>query len=121
MGIHYVLEAGDLPDGGHTIVKVNGREIGVYYVNGQYYALFNYCPHFGAPLCEGHVSGTNLPSDVYQYEYGKQGEIVRCPWHGWEFDIKTGKALFSDSIRAKTYPVEVHDGKIGIVLSKQQD
>ncbi|WP_010277517.1 Rieske (2Fe-2S) protein [Paenibacillus senegalensis] len=118
MAVHFVLDTKELPEGTHTIVTVNGREIGLYHLNGSYYALNNYCPHYGAPLCAGHVGGTNLPSDVYQYEYGKQGQIVRCPWHGWEFDIKTGVSLFDDKIRTRTYPVEVRDGKIGIVLGK---
>ncbi|GIP37805.1 (2Fe-2S)-binding protein [Paenibacillus sp. J31TS4] len=118
MAIHYVLKEGDLADGGHAIVTVNGREIGIYRRGEAYYALYNYCPHLGAPLCSGRVCGTNLPSDVYRYEYGMAGEIVRCPWHGWEFEIATGKSLFSDKVRAKTYPVEVHDGQIGVVLGR---
>lgn len=116
MAVHYVLEAGDVPDGGRAIVNVEGREIGIYRIDGQYYAIHNYCPHQGAPLCAGIVCGTTMPSDVYRYEYGRNGEIVRCPWHGWEFDIKTGKALFNDKIRTRSYRVEVRDGKIGIVI-----
>lgn len=116
MAIHYVLEATDIPDGGHVIVQVEGREIGIYHINGRYYALYNYCPHQGAPLCEGAVCGTTMPSDVYRYEFGRSGEIVRCPWHGWEFDITTGKSLSGDRIRARSFEVEVLDGKIGIVI-----
>ncbi|MDF2658036.1 MAG: 2Fe-2S ferredoxin [Paenibacillus sp.] len=116
MAVHYVLEADDLEDGGRTIVSVEGREIGVYRIGGQFYAVHNYCPHQGAPLCKGVVCGTTLPSDVYKYEYGRGGEIVRCPWHGWEFDIKTGKSLISGKVRARTYKVEVSEGKVGIVI-----
>ncbi|GIP33325.1 Rieske (2Fe-2S) protein [Paenibacillus sp. J2TS4] len=116
MAVHYVLETGDVPEGGHVIVNVEGRDIGVYHIDGEYYALYNYCPHQGAPLCAGMVCGTTMPSEVYEYEFGRAGEIVRCPWHGWEFEIKTGKSLISDKIRAKSYKVEVKDGKIGIVL-----
>ncbi|RKN83788.1 Rieske (2Fe-2S) protein [Paenibacillus ginsengarvi] len=116
MPVHYVMKTSDIPEGGRAIANVEGREIGIYRIDGQYYALHNYCPHLGAPLCVGAVCGTNLPSDVYEYEYGRGGEIVRCPWHGWEFDIKTGKSLFSDKVRTRSYKVEVQDGNIGIVI-----
>jgi nitrite reductase/ring-hydroxylating ferredoxin subunit len=57
-----------------------------------------------------------MPSPVYEYEYGRKGELVRCPWHGWEFDIKTGKSIFSDKVRTRSYKVQVDEGKVGIVL-----
>jgi nitrite reductase/ring-hydroxylating ferredoxin subunit len=57
-----------------------------------------------------------LPSGVYEYEYGRSGELVRCPWHGWEFEIKTGKAVFSDKVRTRSYKVRVDEGKVGIVI-----
>lgn len=119
MTVHYVLEADAVPEGGHAVVTIEGRSIGIYRINGVYYALNNYCPHQGAPMCAGLVSGTTLPSDVYEYEYGKNGEILRCPWHGWEFDIRTGKSLFSEKIWLKTFDVSVLDGKIGVDLQRK--
>lgn len=118
MAVHYVLNVEDLTEGGHAVVQVEGRDIGIYRVNGEYHAILSYCPHQGAPMCAGLVSGTMLPSDVYDYEYGRVGEIIRCPWHGWEFDLRTGKSLFSDKIRVKKYQVDIQDGRIGIVLGK---
>ena len=120
MVVHYVLAEEDVPEGGHAVVNIEGREIGIYRVNGEYHAILNYCPHQGAPICAGLVSGTTLPSEVYDYEYGRAGEIVRCPWHGWEFDLQTGKSLFSDRIRVKKYKVEVQEGKIGVVMGRKQ-
>lgn len=116
MAIHYIANAEDIQDGDRKIVDVEGRSIGLYRVKGEYYALHNRCPHEGAQLCKGLVCGTTMPSEVYQYEYGREGEIVRCPWHGWEFDIKTGKSLFDEKVRTRTYKVQVVDGKIGIVI-----
>lgn len=121
MAVHFVAAADEIPVGGRKIVQVKNLSIGVFNVKGEFYALLNYCPHIGAELCKGRVLGTNLESDVHEYIYGKDQEIIRCPWHGWEFDIKTGCSLFDDKIRAKTYPVKVVDGKIGIVLGKQKD
>ncbi|MEC0203756.1 Rieske (2Fe-2S) protein [Paenibacillus lautus] len=120
MAVHYVLAEEDVPEGGHAVVNIEGREIGIYRINGEFHAILNYCPHQGAPICAGLVSGTTLPSEVYDYEYGRAGEIVRCPWHGWEFDLQTGKSLFSDRIRVKKYKVEVQEGKIGVVMGRKQ-
>ncbi|MNI29859.1 Naphthalene 1,2-dioxygenase system ferredoxin subunit [compost metagenome] len=116
MATHFVAEEKDFTDGHHVIVDVEGRSIGIYLLGGEFYALSNYCPHEGAPLCKGRICGTTLPSKVFEYEYGRQGEIVRCPWHGWEFDIKTGKSLFNEKVRTRKYKVEVEDGKVGIVI-----
>ncbi|GAA3413456.1 Rieske (2Fe-2S) protein [Paenibacillus hodogayensis] len=116
MTVHYVAEADDIAEGKRIIVEVEGRSIGVYRVKGELYALHNRCPHEGAQLCKGRICGTTLPSPVYEYEYGRHGELVRCPWHGWEFEIKTGKSVFSDKVRTRSYKVRVDAGKVGIVL-----
>ncbi|MCC2686476.1 MAG: 2Fe-2S ferredoxin [Paenibacillaceae bacterium] len=116
MPINYVANAGDIPEGTNIIVDVKGLSIGVYNIGGEFFALLNRCPHEGAPLCKGKICGTTLPSGVYQYEYGRVGELVRCPWHGWEFEIRTGKAIFDEKVRAKSYKVQVDDGKVGIVV-----
>jgi nitrite reductase (NADH) small subunit len=115
MAIHYVAKVEDFAGGECIIVDINGLSIGVYQLGKKFYALYNRCPHEGAPLCKGPITGTNLPSKVYEYEYS-QGEIVRCPWHGWEFDIKTGKSLFNDKVRTRSYRIEINEGRVGIII-----
>jgi 3-phenylpropionate/trans-cinnamate dioxygenase ferredoxin subunit len=109
-----VCAVDELPPGGRLIVTVEGRSIGVFNVDGALYAVRNACPHQGAELCRGTVSGTMLPSDPYVYEYGLAGRVLRCPWHGWEFDLATGEKLFDPASRArvKTYAARVEDGVI---------
>jgi len=102
----------ELPPGSTRIVQVKGREIGVFNVAGRIYAVRNSCPHRAAPLCQGLLSGTPLPSDPYEYHYGRQGLVLRCPWHGWEFDLETGEPLVAHGLRAKTYRAEIVDGHI---------
>lgn len=119
MTVHDVLDADAVPDGGHAVVTVEGRSIGIYRLGDSYYAINNYCPHQGAPMCAGLVSGTTLPSGVYEYEYGNAGEIIRCPWHGWEFNIRTGKSLFSEKIWVKTYQVTVENGRVYVDLARK--
>ncbi|GBG11424.1 hypothetical protein PAT3040_06241 [Paenibacillus agaridevorans] len=118
MAVYPVARTEEIPEGTFKIVQIEGRSIGVYNVKGEYYAINNYCPHQGAELCKGPVCGTTLESQVYEFIYGRDREILRCPWHGWEFDIKTGKSLFSDKVRARSYPVIEEDGQIGIVIGQ---
>jgi nitrite reductase (NADH) small subunit len=109
---HVVCAASELRPGERRVVRVQGRSIGVFNVEGRYYALHNGCPHRGGPLCEGRVGGTTLPADGHAFAYGHEGRILRCAWHGWEFDITTGRALAAPAVSARTYPVAVEDGNI---------
>lgn len=113
---HRVARADEIPDHGAHIVTVNGMEIGIFRVHDRLVAWRNVCPHMAAPVCRGTVSGTTLPSRVYEYEYGRDGEILQCPWHGWEFDLLTGRHLVeSSSARLRQFPVEVHGDDVYIV------
>ena len=108
MAKHAIATVGEIPVGERKIVTINGRSIGVFNVNGEYYALRNICPHQSGPLCEGIVSGFLKATIPGEFEYTRRGEIVRCPWHGWEFDIKTGQSWFDPvKTRVRTYPVSV--------------
>lgn len=103
-----VCRVSELAPGDRKIVEVDGKSIGVFNVNGQFYALRNICPHQFAPLCRGKITGTTLPSQVGQYIYAREGEIIRCPWHGWEFDITTGKSIFNPhKVKVRSYEVSV--------------
>lgn len=118
MALYPVGSVTDIPIGAKKIVEVEGRSIGIYNVHGEYYAVLNYCPHQGAELCKGPVCGTTLESQVYEFIYGRDQEIIRCPWHGWEFDLKTGKSLFSDRVRVRSYPVELVNDQICVAIGK---
>lgn len=98
----------EFPPGTRRIVTVGGRSIGVFNIAGRFYALRNRCPHQGAPLCVGKVKGTTLAGRPYEYVYGRDQEILQCPWHGWEFEIATGRTSFNPHrLRVKTYDVSV--------------
>ena len=102
----------DLQPGQRRLVDVEGKSIGICYVNGDYYALHNRCPHLAGAWCAGPVTGTALPVDGYEYVYGRAGEILRCAWHGWEFEIASGQCLSDPKMRARTYQVAVEDGHL---------
>lgn len=90
---HFLCRRGDLAPGEKRAFDV-GRIRVVLCRNGDaYYAVRDVCPHHGAQLSMGVLGGTNVASDVGEYVYGRDGEILRCPRHGWEIDITTGRVL----------------------------
>ncbi|GIP40838.1 (2Fe-2S)-binding protein [Paenibacillus sp. J31TS4] len=95
----------EIQENKQRIFQVQGLEIGLYCVEGRWFAWRNVCPHQGAPICKGRVCGTRLPSLVYQYEYGMEERILRCPWHGWEFDLTTGEHLVDSGTKLRGYEV----------------
>src|SRR6476646_4482084 len=108
--------ASELPPGERRLVEVKGHSIGLFNVNGEIVAALNLCPHELAPVCRGRVGGTTLPSPPGEYRWGRQGEILACPWHGWEFDLLTGRALADRKSRLRLYPVSVEDGLVYVTL-----
>jgi nitrite reductase/ring-hydroxylating ferredoxin subunit len=108
----FICRTDEIKTGSPFIARIRSRSIGVFRIGGDFYALLNVCPHRGAPLCEGIQCGTTAPVDAAEFIYHRQDEIIRCAWHGWEFDIRTGEALAAPGIRARTFPVTVEDDKI---------
>jgi len=92
MAKHVVAAIADLAPGGVKVVTVNGREIGLFNLGGDYFALLNRCPHAGAALCDGQMMGLALSDAPGTYRLDRPGEMIRCPWHGWEYDIRTGQS-----------------------------
>ncbi len=112
MARYVVATVDEIPPGGRKVVEVAGRSIGVFNVGGEFFALRNRCPHQGGPLCLGRLGGFVTATTPGEYEYSREGEILQCPWHGWEFDIRSGEFLVNPRIRARTYPVTVENDAI---------
>ena len=112
-----VCTLNELEPGKPYVTKVNGVEIGLFLQEKRVYAVRNVCPHKLAPVCKGTIGGTMLPTEPCEYRYGLNGQVLKCPWHGWEFDLTNGEALFNISNRkVKTYPITVEDGQIYIEM-----
>jgi nitrite reductase/ring-hydroxylating ferredoxin subunit len=110
---HLVGEVGDVRRDGCRKVEVNGRPVGVISVGEEFVAVHDRCPHMGASMCQGTVSGTFVPAAAHELVYGRHDRIIRCPWHGWEFDLDTGRSLLEpERIGLKVYPVTVEDGVV---------
>jgi nitrite reductase/ring-hydroxylating ferredoxin subunit len=90
----------DVPPGrGATVELLDGRELALYNVGGEFHAIENFCPHKGAPLADGQLCG----------------HTVECDWHGWRFDVRTGRCLTNQST-VESYQVIIEDGLIKIVI-----
>jgi 3-phenylpropionate/trans-cinnamate dioxygenase ferredoxin subunit len=108
---HNVCAIEELESTGCVIARLGGREIGVLRrPDGGLTAVRNRCPHHGAPLCLG---------TVYERLVGEPGRyatsgrpVLRCPWHGWEFELDTGRCADEPSLRAAVYAVQVVDGRV---------
>ena len=106
MARHVVAAVADFQPGTRRLIDVDGRAIAVFNLKGEYFALLNRCPHNGGPLAEGIVTGLLQSATPGEYSYAREGEIIRCHWHGWEFDIKTGQSFCSViKARARAFPV----------------
>jgi nitrite reductase/ring-hydroxylating ferredoxin subunit len=109
---YIVGRAADIVDRGRKIVEVAGREIGIYRLGNEFFAILNRCPHLGGPLCKGDVVTEISATEPGAVRSDPSKVYVTCPWHNWEFDIRTGRSYFNpNGPRARAYPVSVEDGE----------
>lgn len=108
---HVIAQIDELPPGARKLVTIDGRPIAVFNIKGEFFGLMNRCPHQGASLCEGPLIGLARSKNPGEIEYTKLGEIIRCPWHGWEFDVRTGQSYCDPRrFRVKAYAAQVEAG-----------
>lgn len=100
-------------NGSRVIAEVEGQEIAVFQHEGEYYALANFCIHQGGPLCEGALSGSiSTDEDGWDWVYDDEERYIVCPWHGWMFDIETGRSPKDERYAVPTYDAVVDDGTV---------
>src|SRR6202051_3571496 len=109
---HVVARVEEIQSGSPKIVTVRGREIGIFKVGDDFYDLLTRCPHQGAPLCRGEIVSRLVAPSPGDYRLTRAGEMIRCPWHCWEFDIRTGQSLCDpNSVQARTFDVAMEPGR----------
>ena len=95
------------------VVELEGHRIGIISVEDAFFAVRDRCPHRPADICQGTVGGTFVGSPPQELRYGKHDRVLRCPWHGWEFDLETGRSLLEpERFGLRVYPVTVHDDMV---------
>lgn len=95
-----VAKTSEVDPGRGRVVYLRGSEIALFNINGFFYAVDNLCPHEGGPLVAGSVSGM----------------VLTCPWHRWQFHLKTGRSPLNPSVKVQTYPVKIEGEQIHIGL-----
>ena len=115
---HIVATVGEIAPGGHKVVPIGRHGVGVYNVNGKVYAIANYCPHQGGPLCVGRTAGQSVvdaerPGGAAE---ARKGEFIYCPWHQWGFELATGTTAVKPEWSIRTYPVRI-DGENVVVTA----
>lgn len=118
----FVAKASDMADGESKIVLAGKREIGVFRKEDNFYAYTNTCLHQGGPACEGLLINNVLevvtPDRLYHGQtFGDEVHFV-CPWHGWEYDLKSGEAIGSEGKkRLRKFEVIQRDGDVYVLTS----
>jgi len=113
---HVVATIDEIPPGDHKVVPIGRYGVGVYNVRGSFYAIANYCPHEGGPLCVGRTRGTNIVDDSRPggARETREGEFIYCPWHQWGFELATGTTAVKPEWSIRTYPVRIDGDQIVI-------
>ena len=97
---HRLAAAGEVASGSAREFTAGGRVIALFNVGGTFYALDGVCPHAGGPLGEGSLDGT----------------LVTCPWHGWQFDVTTGRHCLNPRIEHTKFPLKIEGTDIYVEL-----
>ena len=95
-----VARADDIPPGTLVAVQVDEHEIAIANVGGEFFATQGHCLHLKGPLGHGRLEGT----------------VLSCPWHGWQYDVQTGKNEFDHAIQLQTFEVRVEDGEVKVAI-----
>jgi len=115
----FVAKTSEMQDGDRRIVTAGQREIGVFHKDGAYYAYSNTCLHQGGPACEGllinNVVDIVTPDRLYHGQtFGDDVHFV-CPWHGWEYDIKSGECIGDREQKLRKFEVVQRGDEIYVV------
>ena len=115
-----ICKKGEIADGHTRLVKSGQLEIGVIFHKGEYYAYRNVCPHQGGPACEGltiaKVEERLMPDKTSRGLYFSDTEMhFVCPWHGYEYDMKTGERVSDRRLKLRSYKVVEKGDEVYVV------
>jgi nitrite reductase/ring-hydroxylating ferredoxin subunit len=112
----------DFEPGRFRVFELQGRPVGVVRTEQGFFAVRNRCPHQGADICAGLVTGTMEPSAPGEFSYSEEKLVVVCPWHRWEFELTTGESYGQVTRkRLVTYEVEVEDGEVYVMMKGRKE
>lgn len=107
---YFAASKNELPPGARKVVTIKGREILIINNGGRYAAILNKCPHRGAPLAKAMFVARTESEEPGDYRRPGESCLLRCPWHGWTFDLESGKSWCDpDSFRMRMFDLVVDD------------
>lgn len=117
----YVGREDEFEDRGRKVIAQGDLEIGVFFVDGEFYAWENKCVHQGGPICQGRILNrvVELIADDKTSQglaWSEEDVHIVCPWHGYEFNIKTGIHPGSKNARLRSFDVKVTNGEVHVVV-----
>lgn len=101
MPFHRAAKIDDIPAGAIREFQVNGKSVAIAHLEGKFFAINSICLHHGGPLGEGDL----------------EGSVVSCPWHGWQYDVTTGKLIQQPETGVECYPTELRGEEIYVDLA----
>jgi nitrite reductase/ring-hydroxylating ferredoxin subunit len=111
----------EFAEGSRKVISCDGTEVGVFKIDGELVAWHNECAHLQGPVCQGRIyAKVEEPVDANGHtrmlHYNEKEKHIVCPWHGWEFSLKTGKHPTHSTARLRKARLEVNDGQVYVVL-----
>ncbi len=108
---HIAARVDEIPPGSRKKVAIAGRDIALFNIAGDFFALGDKCPHESGSLCAGRIIGLAEADEPGKYRLSRDGEFVKCSWHGWEFDIRTGQSWCDPAnTRVRAYEASIEPG-----------
>ena len=117
----FVGKEDEFGDRGRKVIGQGDLEIGVFCLDGKYYAWENRCTHEGGPICQGRIlnkveEALNPDKTSRGLKWSESDIHIVCPWHGWEYEIPTGQCLADRSFKLRKFPVVIEEGALWVVL-----
>ncbi len=113
----FVTDVNEIADRERKVIEGGGFEIGVFRLGDEYFAWESNCPHQGGPICQGRIM--NRVDEVideggrsHGYRYVEEDVHIICPWHGFEFNIRTGQHPGDPETKLRGFDVTVSDGEV---------
>ncbi len=101
------------------VVRIGDLEVGLIRWRGRFFALRNVCAHEWGPVCEGQLRPLSSGPVPGCMELDESRAVIECPWHGWEYDVDSGRALYDPGIALRRYPVVVEGGRVLVDIGRR--
>ena len=109
---HVAARADEIGPGGRKLVQIGRRAVALFNLDGEFFAIGDTCPHEFGSLCKGKLVGLAEADVPGEYRFSREGEFIKCPWHGWEFDIRTGQSYCDPkAVRVRSYEASIATGE----------